>query len=334
MNLYLDSGYLDMGSIIDDAHFMRVVVSARGPGKTFGALSQSVIKGLKFLYLRRTKTQLDICANPLYSPFKRINAFYGWDIQPKKGTGLAVFQDGDHVVGYAGALSTFRNTRGFDGSDIDLIFYDECIPEEEERVMFNDWTAFLNVVETVARNRETEMDGGRPPVKILLCANSNKIYGYTMNGLAIENDLVEMRESGEEVREVSPELLLIVPRAEKFIEEKRNTALYRLTTGSRFYEMAIDNTFRIRSRDKIGKRPLAEYVPLCGYQGEFIYRHKGNRTFYVTTKKMGSPKVFEDTDDGRKKFLARFGYLADAHTRGRVFFETLHDQAAFFNMTR
>lgn len=329
MNLYLDSGYLNMGEIIDDPHFVRVVISARGPGKTFGALSQSVIKGLTFLYLRRTKTQLDIIANPLYSPFRRINAFYGWDIQPKKGNGAAVFLDGDHVVGYAGALSTFRNLRGFDGSTIDIIIYDECIPEEEERVTFNDYAAFLNVVETVARNRELE---GRPPIKILLCANANKIYGYTVNGLRIENDLVEMRESGEEIREISRDLILFVPKAEDFVEKKRQTALYRLTAGSRFSEMAIDNRFRIRSKDKIGKRPLAEFVPLCGFLGEFVYRHKSDHTYYVTSVKRGSPTVFEDTPDGRKKFLTKYGYLQSAHTRGRVFFETLHDQSGFFKM--
>ena len=331
MNLYLESGYLDMGSVIDDPHFMRVVVSARGPGKTFGALSQAVIKGLTFLYLRRTKTQLDICANPLYSPFKRINTFFGLNIQPKKGAGMAVFEDPDtgKVVGYAGALSTIRNARGWDGSDVSLIFWDEFIPEEEERVTFNDWTAFLNVVETVARNRELE---GRDPIKLLLCANSNKIYGHAVAGLAIENDLIEMREKGEEVREISPELVLVVPKAEQFAEEKRFTALYRLTQGSRFAEMAVDNKFRVRSRDRIRKRPLAEFVPLCGFRGEWIYRHKSDGTYYVCGRKNGSPKIFEDTEDGKRKFLTKFGYLEAAHTRGRVFFETLHDQAEFFLM--
>lgn len=332
MNLYLDSGYLNMGSIIDDPHFMRVVVSARGPGKTFGALSQCVIKGLTFLYLRRTKTQLDICANPLYSPFKKINSFFGWDVQPKKGNGLAVFQDGEHIVGYAGALSTFRNVRGFDGSDIDVIIWDEFIPEEEERVLFNDWAAFLNVVETVQRNREQE---GGEALKILLCANANKIYGYAVAGLQIENDLVDMRESGEEIREISPELVLIVPKAEAFVSQKRETALYRLTAGSRFAEMAIDNRFRIRSRDKIGKKPLSEYSPVFGFRGEFFYRHKSDRSvWYVTSRKSGSPKIFEDTEDGQRKMLQRFGFLADSHTRGKVFFETLHDQAEFFIMIR
>lgn len=333
MNLYLDSGYLDMGSIIDDPHFMRVVVSARGPGKTFGALSQAVKKGLKFLYLRRTKTQLDIISNPLYSPFKRINTFFGWDIQPKRGNGMAVFQDEQadgRVVGYAGALSTLRNARGWD-ADVNLIFWDEFIPEEEEIVKFNDWASFLNIVETVARNRELE---GRPPIKILLCANSNKIYGYAVNGMQIENDLIEMRESGEEIREITPDLILIVPRAEKFTEAKRQTALYRLTAGSRFSEMAIDNAFRIRSREKIGKRPLAEFVPLCGFKGEFVYRHKADRSYYVTSMKRGSPVVYEDTADGKRKFLTKYGYLETAHTRGRVFFETLHDQAGFFEMIK
>ena len=329
MNLYLDSGYLNMGAVIDDPHFMRVVVSARGPGKTFGALSQAVIKGLTFLYLRRTKTQLDICANPLYSPFKRINQFYGWDIQPKKGSGLAVFQDGEHVCGYAGAISTFRNVRGFDGSDIDLIIWDEFIPEEEERVMFNDWTAFLNIVETVARNRELE---GKPPIKVLLCANANKIYGYAVSGLGIENDLIEMRETGEETREITPDLLLIVPKAEAFTAQKRETALYRLTRGSRFEEMAVDCRFRIRSRDLIGSRPLSEYMPLVGFRGVFFYRHKNDRTYYATSKKTGSPPVLEDTEDGLRRFRAKYGYLATAHEKRRIRFETLHDQAIFFQI--
>lgn len=330
MNLYLESGYLEMGSIIDDPHFMRVVVSARGPGKTFGALSQCVIKGLTFLYLRRTKTQLDIASNPLYSPFRRINSFFGWDVQPQKKNGLTVFADGEHIVGYAGALSTFRNLRSTDFSTVDIVFWDEFIPEEEERVMFDDWAVFLNVLETVGRNREME---GAAPLKVLLCANANKIYGYAVAGLQIENDLVEMRDSGEEIREISPELLLVVPRAEQFVAEKRDSALYRLTAGSRFAEMSLDNRFRIRSRDKIGKKPLNEFSPIFGFRGEFFYRHKGDRSvWYVSSRKTGSPKIFEDTEDGKRKLLSRYAFLATSHTRGKVFFETLHDQASFFQI--
>ena len=169
------------------------VLALVGPSGTGAALSSPGAQSARLALVWGRKTccrlvALSICANPLYSPFKRINTFFGWDIQPKKGNGLAVFQDGEHIVGYAGALSTFRNVRGFDGSDVDVVIWDEFIPEEEERVMFDDWSAFLNVLETVGRNRELE---GRPALRVLLCANANKIYGYAVAGLRIENDLVE-----------------------------------------------------------------------------------------------------------------------------------------------
>lgn len=330
-DLYLPGGYINMGRILDDPHYMRVVISARGPGKTFGALSQAVIKGIRFLYLRRTQEQAKITTSKDYHPFKKINAFFGWNIEPRKANGLTAFEDPDtgKIAGYAGALSTFRNVRGFDGSDIDLVFYDEAVPEKDERVTFDDWYALLNVLETVGRNRELE---GSRPLKVLLCANAEEIYGHVLAGLGIENDLLEMRLNGEEEREISPQLKLYVPICPEFVEKKADTHLYLLTQGTRFSEMALDNKFKIRSRDRIRKRPLAEFVPLCGYRGTFIYRHKSDGTYYVSAKKTGSPKIYEDTKDGHQKFLAKYGYLESAHTRGRVFFETLHDQAEFFLM--
>lgn len=332
MDLYLDSGYLNMAAVLDDPHYMRIVVSLRGPGKTFGSLSQCVEKGLTFLYLRNTKTQLDICCDPMFSPFKAINRVLGWNIQPEKKAGMGVFKDHDHdkrTVGYLAALSTIRNVRGWDGSDVDVIIWDEFIPETGERRTFDAWMAFTNAVETVGRNREIE---GRGPLRLLLLSNSNNLYDQTLSALHISDDLVDMRDTGEEVREISPELVLIVPAAGEYTRMKQDTALARLTSGSRFSEMAFDNRFRLRDQKRVEERPLSEYAPIAFHRGITIYKHKSSRRWYLCRKKTGTPKTYPETVDGLRRIRSDMSYLCKAFDKGLVSFESFDVQTVFLEI--
>ena len=66
------------------------------------------------------------------------------------------------------ALSTFGNLRGVDFSDVDMIFFDEFVPQKNARPIKAEAEAFFNLYETVNRNRELD---GRPPVRVLMLSN-------------------------------------------------------------------------------------------------------------------------------------------------------------------
>lgn len=331
MNLYLPNNYLDMGAIISAPYPFIVVISARGGGKTYGTLKYLIENDLRFIYLRRTKTVLDIVTDPRYQPFKRLNEDQQLQITPDTGgKGLPVFRDrlaeGEPIVGYAAALSTFSHVRGFDASDVDVVVWDEFIPEPTERQLFNGFTAFANALETIGRNRELE---GRAPLKVVLLSNSDLIYGDVVEGFHLGDELISMQEHGVEILEHSPDMLLVMPKLEAYAAAKADTALYRLTEGSSFSEVALRNTFPVEDRSMIKRRPLAEYKPICTVAGCCIYRHKTGRSFYVTDHVSGDPVAYENSEADLRRFFREQKAITGAWLRRRVYFSGIDVQTRF-----
>lgn len=329
MELYLENNFLNMEGILRDPHPFIVVIGARGTGKTYGTLKACVENGIRFMYLRRTARILELIMDPALHIFKRLNADQSWEIRPELSKSLGRFyndQRSGELIGYAAALSTFANIRGFDGSDIDVLIYDEFIPEPTERQTFNSYTALLNAAETIGRNRELE---GRPPLKMLLLSNSDLIYSDIIAGLKIGDMLYQMQEESREVYDVSPDLLLIRPASEAFAEEKAKTALYRLTSGQSYAAVALENRFPIEDRDRIKERPLREYIPLAEISGICIYRHKSNGTLYVTDRVSGTPAHYENNEAERRRFLRNHPSVWRLFQKKKVYFSGIDVQTRF-----
>lgn len=328
VNLYLNNNYLDMGAVISAPYPFIMVISGRGGGKTYGSLRYCLEQHIKFMYLRRTKTILELITDPRYHPFKRINTDTGRNIEPEYSRGIGSFKDIDtgELIGYAAALSTIANIRGFDGSDIDLIIWDEFIPEPGERLTFNQLTAFFHAVETIGRNRELE---GRPPLKSVLLSNSDLIYSDVIAGLGVGEKLYIMQSEGIEQAEASPELLLIMPRLQAFRADKADTALYRLTAGTVYADVALDNRFALEDRALIRKQDLRHHKPIATINGLVFYRAKDGRNWYVCRKSSGSPKEYDNTDADKRRFLREQCAIFRAYSRRKLYFEDVDVQTQF-----
>lgn len=327
-NLYLQNNYLDMGAVLKAPYPFIICVSARGGGKTYGTLKACVEQHRKFLYLRSTKTVLDVVTDIRYHPFKRIDEDNGWRIEPEyaKGLGSFIDRDTENLVGYAAALSTFSNIRSFDGSDIEVLIFDEFIPQENDIVRFNMFTALLHAIETIGRNREME---GRPPLKVILLSNSDLIYGDIVAGFDIGDDLVTMQEDGTEQLEKSADMLLLMPALEAFKNKKENTALYRVTAGTEFADVALHNKFKVHDRKRVKSRPLAEYKPIASLFGMVIYEHKSKYEYFITDKMSGSPRKYESTETDRRRFLNEHPEIWRAYQDRAVIFANIKVQTIY-----
>lgn len=171
MKIYQDNGYLDFTAIRKLGLPFNFITGGRATGKTYNGLDDltrecSQQPDSRFLLMRRTQTQLDLISKPEYSPFKILNRNNGTDYRIDgitKYNGGIYFGEEKNLVGYTAALSTIANVRGFDGSDIDYLLYDEFIPEPHARPIKDEAGAFLNAYETINRNRELE---GRKPLQV------------------------------------------------------------------------------------------------------------------------------------------------------------------------
>ena len=325
-NIYLESRYLNIGYILRFHVPFIFCVGGRGTGKTYGALKYVLDNGVKFLYMRRTQAQADLINRPEFSPFKSImrdtgaiilsapitkynSAFYRGKIEGDK-----TIPDGA-PIGYTLALSTVSNLRGFDMSDCELLIYDEFIPEKHERPLKNEAQALFNAYETINRNRELT---GAPAMKVLCLANANTIVNPIFEALKIIDKVYAMENSGQVVSINEARGYAIVLLAGSPISErKRDTALYKLTRGSEFESMAIDNSYNVQFTHQ--NVNLLEYAPLFTVDGITIYKHKSGAGFYVTRHASGGAEQI-DTRLYRKQF-ARL--ISDADARGLVQYENL-----------
>ena len=74
MELYQESGYVNMGAIFDLGLPFNFVVGGRGTGKTYTALKGCVERKEVFFLRRRTQAQTDLVSKPEFSPCKKLNS--------------------------------------------------------------------------------------------------------------------------------------------------------------------------------------------------------------------------------------------------------------------
>lgn len=331
MKIFDNDGWVNIPEILKHEAVFIFIYGGRGTGKTYGSLKEMVESNYKFLYLRRLQSQVDLVRKDEMMPFKSVNDDMGWHIQPFTINKYVssfyesdVNEDGKVVpvgdqLGLLTSLSTFSNLRGVDGHEIKVMILDEFIPELNERPIKDEASAAFNAYETINRNRELK---GEPPVKFLFMANSNRID----NPLFMELNLITLaeriRKSGAEYYyDAKRRMLLVDLYKSKISEQKSTTALYQLTRGTEFYDMAIKNTFINEERGRIATKPIKEYRPIVSIGEICIYKHKSKSEYYVTGFKSGSPKTYGTGEKDRARFRKDCFYLWQAYMKQRIVFE-------------
>lgn len=346
--IYDDNGYLNYDYIISRGATYNFIVGGRGTGKTFGALKWVIDSGNKFIFMRRTQTQVDMIKNEDLNPFNALETVlgprYSFQVKSVNKSVSGIYpleynaekqlkEPQSEPIGYIMALSTISNLRGFDVSTEKglTIIYDEFIPEKHEKAMRSEGTAFLNAIETIARNRELI---GLPPVKVLALANSNDLVNPIFIELKIVNIVERMiKTAGDQlgVYRVLPErdLAIFLLNKSPISEAKAKTSLYRLAGKSEFTDMAINNEFINENRAFIRSCNIKEYKPVVTVGELTVYVHKSQNNYYVTSYRTGSPPVYDAGPMDLKRFTRDYYFLWLAYMNKFILFESYLNQVLF-----
>lgn len=314
MRVFDDAGYLDIPSFVNTGYHFQFFVGARGIGKTYGALKYALESGREFLFLRRTQAQIDIVGKKEFSPFKALERDMNIDVGVKS---LSKYTSGffynDKMIGIAAALSTFSNLRGFN-SNADLLIYDEFIPERHERPIKEEGAAFLNMLETVFRNRRD--------YQVLCLANSNDIGNPIFMELGIIKEAEKLHNSARTYYQDPERSLLLVDIKKSPISEKKSMdPLYKLAQDSSFKRMALKNEYVTDSIARIKSKSLKDYIPLVTISGITIYEHKSARKYYVSEHLRGTPPLFTTASADIEQFRKTYYYLYAAYLARNIDFE-------------
>lgn len=320
MNIYDENGYVNIPEILRWGYPFVIIYGGRGTGKTYGALLYALEKNEQFILMRRLKEHADLIANPEFSPFKSVCADHPeFKITSKpigKVGGIFDYQlDGDGKMilaerprGIICALSGIAKLRGFDASGVRLMIFDEFIPEAHERLMRSEGEAILNAFETVNRNRELK---GEKPVQFLALANSSRIDNPLFETLGLVNVAQQMADGKRPSVYANRDrgILLISLDASPISKAKRKTALYKLTAGSDFEKMAIDNKFTGVSFENVRPVDLTQYKPVVTVGEITIYRHKSENKYHVSFHRSGSVPEYKMDETDVKRFTVAYASL-------------------------
>lgn len=260
------------------------IVGGRGIGKTYSAVDRCITDYPgKFLYMRNTKEQLQESCGGFGNPFKKWSKDHNRDITMKLEKSHAVVNELTMdeekraiitTIGYGANLSTFENLRGVDLSDCDIGLFDEFI--ENKTLTFDQFKAFVQMYETVNRNREIL---GQEPFKVILLSNSQRLGNPILRGFNLIPVIENMQKTGQRSYAAGP-IRIELPFS-SVSDEKRETALYKATQGTAFASEALDNNFVNDSFSGVKKVNIMEYSPICCIDDIYIYRHKSEPIYYA-----------------------------------------------------
>lgn len=299
--------------------FINMVIGQRGAGKTYGTKCFCVKKwlqtGAEFMYVRRNQKELDMVKDKLF-------ADTDYPIVCKGDVYWYKTDDGQQVCGWAIPLSTSSKYKSAPFPKVKYIVFDEFIidPSKNERYLKNEVDTFLNLLETVVRMRND--------CRVIMLANSlSFVNPYTLYW--------GLRKCGTYSKTRDGLVLLELYYSDKYKEEKEKSVIGKLTKGSRYAEMAVDNRFILDSDDFVCKRK-GQWQSFCGIvlEGHEFGVWKSGNTFHVD-KKMGHDIVYcvEQFDIREGRIFQRkppcFASVAKALKEGGVTFENVECKALF-----
>lgn len=326
------NGYLDFNAVNKSDCTWNFIIGGRGIGKTFGAILREIKEGRKFLFLRKQQNQADLISRPDFSPVAPVASFLG--IEPvykplsKNHAGIYV---NDELIGMTAALTTFSNLRGFSAEWVQDIIYDEFLGEPHEKKIKNEWSILANVYETVNRNREL---AGKDPVRLYALANSTNIANDYFVQLQVVEKLYKIQQKQSDHPYVvykRDDLQVIYITKSPISDRKKHTALYRLTAGSEYENMALYSQFDVSNYENIRSEPIGHYKPMAAIGELIFYKSKTERKYYISSHRSGSPVQYELSETGIKKFIMTYPYIFEAYYENRVYFENIALAVLFDN---
>ena len=332
-----ENRFIDLAEYKNPLTPFQYFIGGRGIGKTYSAQKECL--GLntnyncagKFFWWRRTLAEWENFSAS--DPFKTINNDFNKNMGVQNISKIlgGVYQREDvegkqqcvgSPIGYTAPMLNVGKMRSLDFSDVTDIFYDEFIPEEHFKAVRGEANAFFNAYETVNRNREFF---GKPPVNVVCMSNSENIYNPIFAELGIIDDVEKMIAAGKQHKYYTDRAFSIhlLKSPAKFMYLKSKTALYKMTLGTNYAEMALNNTFVANDFSFVKHRSVTGFVPWLAFGGIYLWSKKGTSELYATYTparcKKYNPKIPADCIAFRKE--ARL-YVEGRYINGLITFET------------
>lgn len=312
-----------------------VAYSKRGVGKTYGALYEAYKNAIPIIYMKRTNDDVAFICREVHdnydtSPYYPVNRDKGIDVYPKlidNGVGgFWHYEDGvpDGLpVAYALSMNAVKRVKGFDASRCDWLLFDEFIPQLGERIRRTEGDELLDLYMTVSRDRQ---DRGRPPLKLILFANSEEISTPITNTLEIVDEIADLNASGDSYRYLAEKGILIHHVNEYEISEAEKVGIYQAMKDTAWGKKAFEGEFARNDFTNVIRCNLKGYkcvVHITYKRHDYYIYYNDNGNYYMTTSR-GQCEVHYnlDRENEQRAFYLNWQIdLREAITEDRMKFQ-------------
>ena len=308
--------------------------SKRGPGKTTSAMLYMLEKNTKFLYMKRTKGDVELlCTSKAtadmetddINPFSPVNRLLGTNIRPHmilKKEALAGFYHCDSddnpqgaPIGYCLAFNGVKSFKGMNFDFCDYMIFDEFIPQIGERTSAgqNEGELLLDFYMTAMRDR---IQRGLPEIKLLLFANAESVATPITRTLEIMDDIIELTYSSETRLYLEDRNILlhhIKPSEVAISKMEEQTGIYKAMAGTAWGAKTYEGLFAHNDFTALKKVDMRGYKPLTSYFYEnkrvYIYINAEGK-YYMTYSKAQKVEVYDLNIEGSAQAFF-YDYVVD-----------------------
>ena len=356
-----DNYYFDVAPFIEAAKalgcWVVLIVGARNRGKTYSMLKYAYERDEQIIFLKRQVGDIKLlCLNAKnkmkskksdeddellefdenddFSPYADLNEDLGCNIQPKMldaEQGIATFYDRDSnfkaikKVGIALAVKSIAKYKGFGGMrKCKYLVFDEFIPAPWERGITKlEGESVTDLYSTISRDREQR---GQEALLMVCLANANDLSNQMFNTLEITDDVVDMINNHEEIRQIGRKLVVLVDDSKlQVAEDEKKTLIYQDMKNTMWGRVSFSNEFARNDISCIGYTSIKKMCCRCSiiYKNETWYIYQKDEKFYVCASRSNKIPVEYDLnfESTRKPFyLKEVVALLNAYHKGNILF--------------
>lgn len=275
-----------------------VVWSKRGPGKTYSVLWLAYYCHFPIIYMKRTdkdvarilkeETDIGLDQSP-YKPLKRDKNLRVVGVQIDDGFGAfyeanAEGEPGGKLLAYVLSFNKIQTFKGNDFSEVELLVFDEFIPQLGERIKKSEGENLLDLYQTVSRDR---LKRGRNPLKLILFANAEQISVPVTQELEILDELAELNESGDthlylENRDI---MLHHITNEEVPIQDIEKQGIWKGMQGTAWFDKSFGGQFVHNDFSNVTKRTIKRCKPILEIKYKthyyYIYLNEEKAFYYM-----------------------------------------------------
>lgn len=321
-----------------------IVMSHRGPGKTFSFLDGCPKRNEKFIYMKRTiEDVLTVCSGDEVAdinPYKPVNNLNGWKVKPKiiNKRGIGYFadynqldaNDNPHFLGYIAAMNAVKTIRGTDFSDASYQCLDEFVPTIGDiTVKHLEGEQLLDTYMSFNRRRE---DAGLDPLKLVLFSNTEDIMCPITSTLEVVDMISDMIARGDAYCYDEDRHIMIhhLTSKEYPVSKATQKGMYSAMKGTAWAAKAFEGGFVNNDFSNVVEKNIqhSRCIMHIIYQKKdiYCYENQDNGALYFCYKPHQCRNTYDFSKDADK---LRYLHFENAYVRSCI----MNDKAKFQTYT-